>query len=666
MRISVRLLGDVSVEVDGVPVTISTRKASALLAVLALRPGTQVSRTRISDMLWPRSPGPQARTSLRQALAQLRRELGPVGDSAIQTAGDGLRLCPERVETDAAALEAALASGDPAGLAAAAELYRGDLLHGFVLEEEPFEEWRRAEAAHLRARTMHALGRVLDRLVAAGEAEAAVALGERLLGLEPTAEEAHQALMRLHLGRGALGAAMRQYERCRDALAAELGVPPSAETEALRHRIRARPAAAPAEGTAVGEAGPEPGAALPTLAVLPFANLSEDPAQAWFARGFAEDLAGELSRFRPLRVISAFSSFGADPAAAPRDTAGRLGARYLLTGSVRRGSESLRLAAELVDAEAGRQLWAQRYDVPPAGLFDAQDAIAVSVAAALAVRIDEDQLHHARRKAPGDLRAYECWLRGTALLRTGTPGSHTEARALFRRALELDPGFARAEAGLSLSWFNDWSCLAWDRWEETGAAAFEHARRAVALDESDHVAHFILGRVLLYRHDFERGEHHLARAEALNPNDADMLVQLGVAHSYLGDPERGLAAGRLAMRLNPFHDAWYFFYVATALFYLRRPAEALAAAARSPEIAADMAAYCAAAHAHLGEGEEARRQLERFHGVFRRHIAPGREAAPAEVLQWLLRVNPLRRAEDRRYLLEGLRLAGLPVPAPVD
>ena len=660
MTLRVRLLGGYVVEFAGRRIVPSTRKAAALLAILASRPGVAQPRARLADLLWPRSPEEQARTSLRQALAQLRRDLSEAGEFPIEAQTDGLRLRPGRTAVDLAALDAALAAGTPEGAVEAATLYAGDLLEGFTLDEQPFEEWHRAEAMALRTRVLRALGGALDRSVAAGDSEVASTIGERLLTLEPTSEETHQALMRLHLGRGALGAAMRQYERCREALATELGVPPSAETEALRRRIRARPAVA--EAAAAGMRT-EDAAALPALAVLPFANLSEDPAQAWFARGFAEDLSRELSRFRPLRVISALSSFGADPAAPPRETAERLGARYLLTGSVRRGATSLRLAAELVDAEAGRQLWAQRYDLPLASLFDAQDEIAAAVAAALAVRIDEDQLHHARRKAPSDLRAYECWLRGVALLRSGTPESHAAARALFERALGLDPGFARAEAGLSLAWFNEWTCLAWDRWEETAAGAFDHARRAVALDESDHVAHFILGRVLLYRRDFTRAEHHIERAEALNPNDADTLAQLALAHAYLGRPDHGIACGRLAMQLNPFHDDWYFAFATVPIFFARQPEAALPLALKAPDIAADMRAFIAAAHAHLGQMEEARSQLERFLIVFRQRILFGREPKPDEPVRWLLHVNPTRREEDRTYLLEGLRLAGLPMLA---
>src|SRR3546814_17427048 len=127
----------------------------------------------------------------------------------------------------------------------------------------------------------------------------------------------------------------------------------------------------------------------------------------------------------------------------------------------------------------------------------------------------------------------DCWLRGTACLRRGTYESHAEAQRFFERALEIDPQFARAYAGLSLTHFNEWSCLAWDRWAEKESKAFEYASRAVALDESDSATQFILGRILLYRREFERAERRLVRAEELNPNDADILATLALSHASI-------------------------------------------------------------------------------------------------------------------------------------
>lgn len=532
----VRMLGGLSAECAGRPVRFSTRKVAALLALLALRPGAAVPRARLAATLWPESGEGATRTSLRQGLAALRRDLGDPGGRLVRADGDAIAIAPDLAECDVTRLEAALAT--PGKALDAAALFAGDLLEGLDPGAEPFEEWRRAEAARLRDRVTGALTAALAG--APGEEESS-ALAEALLALEPAAEEAHQALMRLHLARGALGAAMRQYERCRDALARGLGVAPSAETEALRRRIRA-PRPAEPEGWR-------------TLAVLPFTDLSEDPGQAWFAPAFAEDLTAELGRFRALRVIAAASVLAVQPhAASPQDAAERLGARYLLTGSVRRGGAQVRLAADLTDALEGRHLWSQRLDVPSEGLQAAADEMVAAVAGTLAKRLEQDMAQEARAKPAADLRAWECWLRGLHLLRSGAPERQGEAEALFARALARDPGFARAEAGLSLAHFNEWSCMAWDRWDERERGAYAHALRAVELDPADPLAHFILGRVLLYRRDFAKGEHHLARAEALNPNDADMQTQLALAHCVLGRPERGREAAARAVRLNPFHD----------------------------------------------------------------------------------------------------------------
>lgn len=660
MPVRIRLLGSFGLErPDGRPVTLPTRKAAALLAVLATRPGAVHPRERLAALLWPQRGEAQARGSLRQALAQVRKALADAGapGDLLDTPRDGVRLVPEGVEVDLARLEAALAGGahDASGL------YAGDLLDGFTLDETPFEEWRRAQASALRARVLDALGRLLAGRVEADDAEAALALGERLLALDPAAEETHRALMRLHLARGALGAAMRQYERCRAALEAELGVPPSAETEALRRQIRARPAPGRAEGEAAGTR-----AAVPMVAVLPFANLSDDPAQGYFARGFAEDLLRELSRFRSLGVIARQSSFALEAGLPPTEVGERLGARYLLSGSVRKPAGlagTARIGAELVDAETGRYLWTHRYDVPADALFEAQDEIVRGVVAALAITIEEAELSRARRRPMADLRAYDLWLRGLECLRSGTAESLGESRALFLKALETDPGFARAHAGLSLAHFNDWSCQAWHRWDENERGAFEHASQAVALDDGDHLTHFILGRILVYRQEFDRGEWHLDRAEALNPNDADVLAQMALGRAYLGQPERGIDTAAAAMRLNPFHDEWYCAFAATPHFVARRLEEGIRLALRAPDVGVDVRAFLACAYARLGRMEEAHRQRDAFLRVFRRKITFGRAPDPDEPVRWVLHVNPMRRPEDRAYLLEGLDRAGLPLPA---
>jgi len=652
-RLCIQMLGGLSAQKASRPIGLPTRKATALLAILALQPGTPVSRERLADLLWSRSAKEQARGSLRQALNQLRKALETEERPIIAANSVDVTLLTEHIDVDVADLEAALSEGPAAAIERAVPLYAGHFLEGFVLDEEPFDDWRRAEAERLRRQAFTAFRRLLEHYVETGDLEAAMALGDRVLLLDPASEETYQALMRLHIGRGALGSAMREYQRCRAALSSELGVSPSAATEALRRQIRAHPA--PAE--VLETEGPL------LIAVLPFANLSEEPTQGYFAQGFAEDVIRELTRFCSVRVMAAHSSFAQlEPRASPREIGERLGARYLLSGSVRRAVRSIRIGAELLDAETGHFLWSHRYDVALENLFATQDEIARAVASRLALRIDGERLRQAARKPLGNLEAYDCWLRGLACLRSGTPESLADARPFFQRALENDAGFARAYSGLSLTHFNEWSCTAWDRWNENERMAFEYARQGVAMDDSDHIVHFILGRVLLYRREFERAERHLDRAEALNPNDADMLAQLALSDAYLGRPERGVERVRLAMRLNPFHDDWYFAFAAGPYMFCRRLGEAIELGLKAPHVATDVHAWIAAAYAYIGRVAEARQHLAAFRRVFQQKITPGREPAPDEPARWLLHVNPFRRAEDARYLAEGLAKAGLLVP----
>jgi TolB-like protein len=558
----IQLLGGFALlDAGGAEVQLPTRKAQALLALLARRPGAAIARARLAGLLWPDRPDAQGRASLRQALASIRRALAACGAPGPVAHRDAVALDPAGVEVDVASFEASLGSGD---LDRALGCYRGPFLDGFPPVEDLFDEWLHAERNVLAVRA----------------------------------------------------------------------------TEALRVRPSARRG--------------------PSLAVLPFEVLGEDPAAPIFARGLAEDICVDLSRFRTIEVIAPGSAghaatAGLDPAALGRS----LGAEYLLGATVRAAGGRMRVAPRLLEAATGRQVWADRYDADLADVFSVQDRIAQAVASALALGIDEHELARARSHPPERLDAYSCWVKGMTCLRAGTSEGDREARGLFLRALELDPSNARAHAGLSLAHFNDWSCAAWERWDENEREAFRYAAEAARLDDRDHVAHFILGRVLIYRREFERGAQHLERALALNPGDADVLAHAALGYAYLGDPARGLALGLAARRLHPFHPEWHLAVLAMNHFFAREPGEAVALLERAPDAYVDSRAFLAAGYAHLGDLERARENARRFLARFARSIAPG--ASPADAISWVLRVNPLRREEDRVYLVEGMARAGIPV-----
>lgn len=185
------------------------------------------------------------------------------------------------------------------------------------------------------------------------------------------------------------------------------------------------------------------------------------------------------------------------------------------------------------------------------------------------------------------------------------------------------------------------------------------------LDDTDHVTQLILGRIYLYRRDYARAEQHLTRAEALNPNDADLLAHLALGWSYLGDPERAQRMAELATRLNPLHDSWYYIFLLPVALVHGRFADIVAMGLRCLEVATKTPAFVAAAYAHLGEPGEARRYVDSYLVLFRQRITYGRPPEPGEAVDWLRRINAFRRPADLEVLLDGLARAGLSAPAPI-
>jgi TolB-like protein len=241
-----------------------------------------------------------------------------------------------------------------------------------------------------------------------------------------------------------------------------------------------------------------------SIALLPFESLSPSASDSWLAVGLVQDLITEIARFPTLRVISGQSSLAANVRALDDASIGqRLGVEYLLKGSIRRMEKALRISVQLVQLEDSRNLSAECYDLREDELFALQDEIVAKVANALSVRIEQSMLSSAKRRPPASLKAYECWLRGLEGLQQGTPESDEQARGFFELALKVDPDYARAHGGLSLSHFNEWSCQAWNLWEEKEKLAYDHALRAEALDPDDHIVQIILGRIEQYPRDFE-------------------------------------------------------------------------------------------------------------------------------------------------------------------
>jgi len=397
-----------------------------------------------------------------------------------------------------------------------------------------------------------------------------------------------------------------------------------------------------------------------SIAVMPFRNLSPEPDLEFFANGFVENLIADLTRFPSLRVLASQSTFGLDRSdRSVNDVAREWDLQYVLEGSVRRGGSEIRVSVQLIRVAGHETVWAERFDAPLNEVFAIQDEITATVAGKLAVRLDDARLERARHRLPDKLPVYECWLQGMDCLKRGTLEDDEEARKFFKQALEIDPEYAPAYTGLSLSHYNEWTCNTFHLWDESESNAFDYAVKAAELDDCDAMVQAVLARVTRHRHQHERADQYAARALALNPNDANVLIQLAIVKGFGGDAEEGYQLATRAIRLNPLHSEWYFGIVGLNLCGLGRIDEASAYLAKAGDAIVNFGAYRAACAAMLGDMERARHEYELFEDLYRRKIAFGREPAPGEAVRWVVQVEPFRHVEHSHLMPDALRQAGL-------
>jgi TolB-like protein len=394
----------------------------------------------------------------------------------------------------------------------------------------------------------------------------------------------------------------------------------------------------------------------PSIAVLPFQNLSGDPEQEYFADGTVEDLITALSRFSTLFVIARNSSFVYKGRAVDIKQAGReLGVRYVLEGSVRKASNQVRITGQLIDATNGAHLWADRFDGNLEDVFDLQDRVTSSVVGAIVPKLEKAEFERVKRKPTENLDAYECFLRGMASYYRHTDASISEALRLFYRAIELDPDFASAH-GMA-AWCYGWRRI--NRWMTDPAKEIAEterlARRAAALGPDDAIALSRAAHALSYVvGDLDAAATFVERALLLNPNLVGAWYASGWGRINRGEPEVAIEHLAYAMRLSPLDPQIMAMQAGTALahFLAGRYGEASSWTERAMWAQSSYfttVPIAAASYALAGRNAEARKAIARV-----------RELDPALCMANLKHWIPFRRPEDLARLEDGLRRAGLP------
>jgi adenylate cyclase len=391
--------------------------------------------------------------------------------------------------------------------------------------------------------------------------------------------------------------------------------------------------------------------AAPSIAILPFVNLSDDPEQDYFADGFTEDLITNVAQSKELFVIARNSTFSYKGRAVKvQQVSEELGVRYVLEGSVRRIGEKMRVTAQLIDATDGSHVWAKRYDEPIDRLFEVQDELTREIAGALLTNVRLADLAKASEKRPKELSVYDYLLRARAYWNKPGKEAKLRARKLAEQAIAIDPDYAPAYAILGET-YNSAYIIQWE-----GPEALEHAydaaRKAVALDPLSSISQELLGRVYLRRGEHDEAIAAIRRAIALNPNDSGQYASLADALTFANHSEEAIEVMMKAMRLDPFYPPRQNMYLGRAYYFSRQfdkaTAELKTCAARAP-VYRPCYMYLAPALAELGQVADAARAVSNL-----LKLAP--EFSIATSVENHLPFVPAAMA----FYISGLRKAGVP------
>jgi adenylate cyclase len=388
----------------------------------------------------------------------------------------------------------------------------------------------------------------------------------------------------------------------------------------------------------------------PSIAVLPFKNLGGDPEQEYFSDGITNDIITDLSKFRELSVIASNTVFTyKDNPVKVKDVSRDLGVRYVLEGSVQKIGGRLRINSQLIDANTGHHLWAERYDKDLRDLFKLQNEIVQTIVSKMAIQIEETERARVMRKSTDNLRAYDYLLRGQEHFYQRTRKGSKEARIMFQKAIEIDPRYSSAYAALAWAHLDDFF-YGWTMFPEKSLQrAHDIAKEALSFEESNALAHSALGSIYLRRTQYDLAMSELQRAIELNPNDAQSQTMLGSVMLYSGRKDEAIYWKESAMRLNPRRDRGLFMTLAQAYYLNGRHEDAIIVlkkgVADQPDFVGNYI-MLAAAYAQVGLTEEAKRSAAT---VLQLH--PFFETGSYGTV--------FRNPEDRTKIIDGLRKAGL-------
>lgn len=662
-RFQVDLLGSCRVAriASGEEVSFKTRKTRCLLGLLLLSPGCRMNREQLASLLWDPAPEALARSSLRQALRELREVLGPEGEDLVEADRFSVGVKGAAFDLDVRRFRELISTSahDQNALISAASLWQGELFGPAQPSAPVFEAWLQVERSQLRSILTTALTDQLEKLIAAN-AFSETRVAEELVRIEPSHELAHQFIMRFHALRGDQSAALRQFGLLETALAEELDSEPSEASNELLVAIKSGEVSLPR--TAVRPAPAMPPLSRsgpPRITIRPPLTRYTDSSKDYLGEGFAFLAKSCLSRFRCWIVIP-WPSSGFDSATAVDFTAvGKLiDADFAVDCVLDWRTGGGKLFVTLIDCRDGSEVWSHLFPVAEHELQEISSSVAGAVAANLASQVNHITLLRHARSTPGNPVAYDLWLKGHQLSRLWSAEADAEAEAMFLRAIELDPGLAGSHASLA-------QVLSTRAMVRPGypnrkadcATAFKHAREAIALDPYDPRCHISMAWNWAIARSPERANSHFRLAVDMNPHDAETLIAAASGLGFLGHTDEARDLALQAVKLNPIYPEYYTAYLAGIYFMAGDHRATIATVEKCPDGFPDLGVWAVASWAHLGEAEKAAAAYRSFRRIAAQMWEGTGHPGDEELETWVLETLPICWPEGRQSLQKGIRLA---------
>jgi DNA-binding SARP family transcriptional activator/tetratricopeptide (TPR) repeat protein len=658
-QLSLRLLGDFAAAIDGREITLTTRKARALSAYLALSDNMQDTRERLVGLLWSESDEERARASLRQAVHDIKLAFDSAGFTGFRIDKQTLSIIRERRTCDVDEILAAAAQGVVHSRLLDSPRITDALLTGLDNLDPAFQVWLLTKRQLLHDRLTLALERLLP---ADGEAREASDVALALLNLDPTHEVACRHLMRTRAARGDIGGALKVYKSLWDLLEADYDVEPSQETQALVVEIKQLPALgqepeAPTLAPALSDASREaPAQKRLFISVCAFEASGVPDDMRHLVNGFRHEFVACLARFREWSVRTL------PPFWEPEPRTLSSGPEYIVEGTTYELNGTVRLVVTLRDAETSVCIWSERYSITLAAWFETQERIVRQIALALNIHVSAERL---RRLASGNevpQAIHDRWLRGQAFLLQMASKDWPAAAALVESLLADAPDFSPALSGLVQ--YRNIAHIALPGQFRDAARDLETlpiAQRAVQLDPLDSRAQLSLAWTYQLLGRIDESTLHAALAVDLNENDPWTLMATGQIFAYCGQYERATTQSAASLRMTPIPKPPQVAYSGAIKFLCSDYPGCVDASHGHLGMSPAFSIWGCAAKAHVGRLEEAKAEFEQtlqkvaadWHGL--------QPPTRVSMTRWLLHVYPIAIRADWERLAAGLAAAGAPV-----